>query len=126
MNNSVSAKGLGHASSGLLLATTLGVAVGTFSAVAEDAFWINTKTDTSAGNHYNSDQYVVGKQWSTAANWLGGVAPVASVDTVRFTNLVENGVGWDVKTPTNALGQAWSAGVFGYDGDRPARWTTAS
>lgn len=97
MNNSVSAKGFGHASSGLLLATTLGVAVGTFSAVAEDAFWINTKTDTSADNHYNSDQYVVGKQWSTAANWLGGVAPVASVDTVRFTNLVENGVGYRVQ-----------------------------
>ena len=81
----------------VLLAASLCVTAGAFSAVAEDAFWINTKTDTSADNHYNSDQYVVGKEWKTAANWLGGVAPAASVDTVRFTNLVENGVGYRVQ-----------------------------
>lgn len=51
--------------------------------------------------------------WPNAGEWA------------TFTNFVKKGAGWDVKSPTNKHGKAWSNGVFGYDGDRPSRWTKA-
>ena len=51
--------------------------------------------------------------WPNAGEWS------------TFTNFVVRGAGRGTTSPTNKLGKAWSNGVFGYDGDRPSRWTGA-
>ena len=42
-----------------------------------------------------------------------------------FTNIVTVGAGWADKDVTNKLGRLNVPGTFGYDGDRPSRWTQA-
>ena len=42
-----------------------------------------------------------------------------------FTNIVTVGAGWADKDGTNKLGRLNVPGTFGYDGDRPSRWTQA-
>ena len=42
-----------------------------------------------------------------------------------FTNIVVMGAGWSDKGVTNRFGRLNVSGTFGYDGDRPSRWTEA-
>ena len=60
----------------------------------------------------DGERYVTA-DWPNAGEWS------------TFTNFVVRGIDRGTKSPTNKFGKAWSNGVFGYDGDRPARWTKA-